>query len=53
MAPYVGVDLDRMEKDCKKQRGKKPTAFTNVKKGVGVLEITDWLEKEYRGRGGQ
>lgn len=53
LAPYVGVDLDRMEKDCKKQRGKKPTAFTNVKKGVGVLEITDWLEKEYRGRGGQ
>ena len=50
LASYVEVDLDRMEKDCKRLRNEKPTAFTNVKKGVGVLEIADWIEKEYRSR---
>lgn len=48
LASYVEVDLDRMEKDCKRLRNEKPTAFTNVKKGIGVLEIADWIEKEYR-----
>jgi urease accessory protein len=51
LAPYVDVNLHSMERDCKKQRNEKQTVFTNVKKGVGVSEITDWLEKEYRGRG--
>ena len=42
-----------MKVDCQKQRNEKLTLFTNVKKGVGVLEIADWLVKEYCGRGGK
>lgn len=52
LAPYVGVDLQMMEMDCKKQRNEKQTIFTNVKKSVGVSEVAGWLEKEYRGRRG-
>jgi urease accessory protein len=52
LAPYVGVNLHSMEKDCQKQRNEKTTVFTNVKKGVGVSEIAEWLVKEYYGRGG-
>jgi urease accessory protein len=53
LAPYVGVNLHSMEKDCQKQRNEKTTFFTNVKKGVGVPEIAKWLVNEYRGRGGK
>lgn len=52
LAPYVGVNLQMMEMDCKKQRNEKQTIFTNVKKSVGVSEVAGWLEKEYRGRRG-
>ena len=53
LAPYVGVNLHSMKVDCQKQRNEKLTLFTNVKTGVGVLEIADWLVKEYCGRGGK
>ena len=36
------------KRTVKRQRNEKPTVFTNVKTGVGVLEIADWIEKEYR-----
>ncbi|TCP21948.1 urease accessory protein [Scopulibacillus darangshiensis] len=50
LAPYVGVNLDTMKKDATVQRHDKPSIFSNVTKGIGVPEIADWLEKEYRGR---
>ncbi|AXI10998.1 urease accessory protein UreG [Oceanobacillus zhaokaii] len=51
LAPYVGVDLHLMEADCKKQRNEKPTFFTNMKEGLGVSEIANWIVQEYLGRG--
>ncbi|WP_106497489.1 urease accessory protein UreG [Lentibacillus sp. Marseille-P4043] len=50
LAPHVGVNLHTMKGDSKKQRGDKPTVFSNVLLGEGILELTDWLEKEYHGR---
>jgi urease accessory protein len=51
LAPYVGVDLHLMEADCKKQRNEKPTFFTNMKEGLGVSAIANWIVQEYLGRG--
>ncbi len=49
LAPYVGVDLQLMEVDCQKQRNDKWTFFTNVKEGIGVSEIANWIVQEYVG----
>lgn len=50
LAPHVGVSLESMEKDAKVQRKDKPTVFANVTRDVGIPEIAEWLEKQYRGR---
>lgn len=47
LAPYVGVDLHLMEVDCQKQRNEKRNFFTNVKEGIGVSEIANWIVQEY------
>lgn len=52
LAPYVGVDLHLMEVDCQKQRNEKRTFFTNVREGIGVSEIADWIVQEYLREGG-
>ncbi|MFJ8064302.1 urease accessory protein UreG [Psychrobacillus sp. NPDC096426] len=49
LAPYVGVDLHLMEVDCQKQRNEKRTFFTNMKEGIGVSEIANWIVQEYVG----
>ena len=49
----LGLICIRWKVDCQKQRNEKLTAFYQCKKGVGVLEIADWIVKEYRGRGGK
>src|SRR3954464_5378800 len=41
LAPYVGVDLDRMLADAQKIRGAKPVIATNLKNGVGVEAVAD------------
>ena len=35
LAPMVGANLDIMERDTLKMRGKKPFIFSNLKKGQG------------------
>ncbi|MFP6569497.1 MAG: urease accessory protein UreG [Dehalococcoidia bacterium] len=40
LAPYVGADLDVMDRDARKQRGDKPFVFTNLKDGTGVDVVT-------------
>lgn len=50
LAPYVRVNLDGMKRDAQKQRGDKPTVFSNVLDGIGVNEIAQWLENEYLGK---
>jgi urease accessory protein len=41
LAPYVGVDLDRMLVEARQVRGAKPVIPTNLKSGVGVEAVAD------------
>lgn len=43
LAPYVDVDLQALEQDAAKQRGKRKTVFTNMKTGDGVDLLIDEL----------
>jgi len=43
LAPYVGASLEVMERDTKKMRGGKPYVFANIRAGVGVPEIADFV----------
>jgi urease accessory protein len=46
LAPYVGANLDIMARDAKKMRGDRPFIFTNLRTGVGVSEIIDFIRRE-------
>ena len=39
LAPYVGADLEVMDRDSKTMRGAKPYLFTNLKTGEGVDRV--------------
>lgn len=43
LAPYVGADLQVMERDAKKMRGEKPFVFTNLKEQTGLDTIIDFV----------
>ena len=43
LAPLVGADLDVMDRDSRKMRGENPFVFSNIKAGVGVAEIADFV----------
>jgi len=43
LAPMVGADLDVMDRDSRKMRGERPFVFSNIKAGVGVAEIADFV----------
>ena len=43
LAPYVGADLDVMDRDARKQRGDKPFVFTNLKDGTAVEEVAQFV----------
>ena len=43
LAPYVGASLDVMEADTNRMRPQRPWVFTNLKKGVGVDTIVDFI----------
>ena len=43
LAPMVGENLDIMERDTLKMRGKKPFIFSNLKKGQGLKEISNFI----------
>ena len=43
LAPYVGASLEVMDRDARKQRGEKPFMFTNIKQGVGVANVVDFV----------
>jgi urease accessory protein len=46
LAPYVGVQLEIMERDAKRMRGTKPFVFASLRQNRGIDEIAAFLEKE-------
>lgn len=43
LAPLVGADLSVMDRDAKKMRGDRPFVFTNVKEGLRVQEVAQFI----------
>ena len=43
LAPYVGADLNVMEKDTRRMRPNSPYVFTNLKLQHGLQEIIDFI----------
>ena len=43
LAPYVGADLQVMERDALKMRGNKPFVFSNLKTQIGLTTITEFI----------
>ncbi|NRP70119.1 Urease accessory protein UreG [Ensifer psoraleae] len=46
LAPYVGADLDVMERDAERMRAAKPFVFSDMKRGDGVDRIVEFLTVE-------
>jgi urease accessory protein len=44
LAPFVGADLNIMERDAKKMRGNKPFVFTNLKTKQGLDAIIEYIQ---------
>lgn len=43
LAPHVGASLEVMDRDAKKMRGERPFVFSNLKSGVGLESIIDFI----------
>jgi urease accessory protein len=43
LAPMVGASLEVMERDTLKMRGKKPFVFSNLKTGIGLDTISNFI----------
>ncbi|MCW0000831.1 urease accessory protein UreG [Pararhizobium sp. YC-54] len=46
LAPYVGADLDVMERDANRMRAERPFVFSDMKRGDGIEMIVDFLRVE-------
>jgi urease accessory protein len=46
LAPYVGADLNVMDRDSRRMRGQKPFVFTNLKTRDGVDNVVSWIRHE-------
>jgi urease accessory protein len=46
LAPYVGVDLERMHKEALAVRSNRPVLLTNCRRGEGIDAVVDMLERE-------
>jgi urease accessory protein len=46
LAPFVGANLDVMDRDAKLMRGTRPFVFANIRAGDGVAEIAAFIEKQ-------
>jgi len=45
LAPYVGASLEVMDRDARKMRGERPFVFTNIRAGLGVAEVVDFVAR--------
>jgi urease accessory protein len=43
LAPYVNVNLDVMQADAARMRGKRPFGFTDLSRGRGLAEVVDFI----------
>lgn len=43
LAPYVGADLNVMDRDSRKMRGDRPFLFSNLKDGTRVEEVQKFI----------
>src|SRR5262245_23627637 len=43
LAPHVGASLDVMERDTRRMRGDKPYVFTNLRAGLGVDAVVQFI----------
>ena len=46
LAPYVGASLEVMESDTLRMRGERPFVFTNLREGVGLETIVEFIIRE-------
>jgi urease accessory protein len=46
LAPMVGANLDVMDRDARKMRGKRPFVFTNLKDNKGVDEVASFVVRQ-------
>jgi urease accessory protein len=46
LAPHVGASLEVMDRDARKMRGAKPFVFTNLKTGVGLDTVIEFILHE-------
>jgi urease accessory protein len=44
LAPYVGADLDVMDRDATRMRATRPFVFSDMKRGDGIGAIVDFLK---------
>jgi len=46
LAPYVGANLEIMERDARKQRGERPFVLTNLKTKQGLDTVVRFIEEK-------
>ena len=46
LAPFVGANLDVMDRDARRMRGKRPFVFTNLKENKGVDEVAAFVVRQ-------
>src|SRR6187431_1624757 len=46
LAPMVGANLEVMDHDARKMRGKRPFVFTNLKENKGVDEVASFVVRQ-------
>lgn len=43
LAPHVGASLEVMERDARRMRGGRPFAFTNLRSGLGLDQVIEFI----------
>jgi urease accessory protein len=43
LAPMVGASLEVMDRDARRMRGERPFVFANVRAGIGVAEVAEFI----------